>query len=170
MAKTKDQKQQIIKSLSEVLKKSGIVFFNYTGLTVKDFEELRSQALKQGSSIMVSKKTLLQKVLKESKVNGASEQHFDGEVAIISSEKDETGPARILAQFQKKHEQIKILNGIFERGFIDSSKVCVLSSLPGRKELYGQIAGSLNAPISNFASLGQRLLFQFIRTVEAIHH
>ena len=63
---------------------------------------------------------------------------------------DEIAPARIANQFAKTQENLKILGGIFEKRFIDKTKVLELANIPSRNELLGRLVGSIYSPVSSF--------------------
>jgi len=73
-----------------------------------------------------------------------------GQLALVFGIEDEIAPARISNQFAKAHENFKILGGIFEKRFIDKTKVLELASIPPRNELLGRLVGSIYSPVSSF--------------------
>ena len=153
MAKTKQQKEQTLSVLTNSLKNAkAAVFTNFQGLKVSESEELRDICRKQNITYVASKKTLLKKALNDAGYE-IDARSFQGGVATIFGLEDEVAPAQIIANFAKKHNVVRIFGGILEGKFIESSKVEMLSKLPSKQQLLGQLVGTLNAPISGFVNV-----------------
>ena len=84
MAKTKEQKKEILQKLNEKIKKAkSVVFAEFNGLGVKDNEELRIKLKQENSEYYVAKKTLLNIAFKEEKIKELDVEKFNGRVATI---------------------------------------------------------------------------------------
>jgi len=155
MAKTKEQKKEILKNLTEKIENSrSIVFVKFDALGVKENDELRRKLKEESSEYYVAKKTLLDIVFKNKKNNDFQVKDFKGKVAVVFGYKDEVAPAKIINEFKKTSEdKIEFIGGLLEGKFMSSGEVSDLALLPGKQELYARLAGSLNAPISKFASV-----------------
>ncbi len=154
MAKTKEQKKEILQKLNEKIKKAkSVVFAEFNGLGVKDNEELRIKLKQENSEYYVAKKTLLNIAFKEEKIQELDVEKFNGRVATIFGYEDEVAPAKIVDEFKKTHkEQINFIGGVLENNFLSAEKIQELAKLPSKQELYAKIVGSLNAPISGFVN------------------
>ncbi|MBU0671180.1 50S ribosomal protein L10 [Patescibacteria group bacterium] len=168
MAKTRKQKEEVVETLVQDLKESkGIVFSTYMGLSVLDFEDLRSKLREEGAKINVTKKTLLKIALKNAGYENANTDEYDSGVAVAVAD-DEVLAAKILADFSKAHENVKFFGGILEGEYIDASKVSELSKIPSKDELYAKIVGSINAPISGFVNVMAGNLRNLVGVLNAI--
>jgi len=156
MPKTKEQKKKIVEELKEkIAKAKSIVFAKYSGLGVKDNEELRLKLRQEDNEYYVAKKTLFDLAFKDKAVAGLDVKKFVGQVAAIFGYGDEVSPARIVGQFKKdkdKENKIEFIGGILENKYIDDLVVANLAKLPSRKELYAKIVGSINAPVSGLVN------------------
>lgn len=153
MAKTRVQKEVKVQQLTDNVKNAkAAVFANFQGLTVSQTEELRAQCRENNIVITASKKTLLKRALSEGGFD-IDTKSFTGGVAAAFGMDDQVAPAKIIATFAKKHELVTIFGGILEGKFIDASKVKELSQLPSREQLYAQLVGTINAPISGFVTV-----------------
>lgn len=169
MAKSKNQKEAILAKLKEKLTSmKSVVFANFSGIGVKDIESLRKKCREEGSEYLVAKKTLLKKALLDNGYEYFADQEFAGEVAAIFGDKDEVVPARLVSEFAKNHEQMKILAGILEGKIIDENKVDALSKLPGRDELIAKVVGSIAAPLSGMVNVLQGNLRNFVYVLGTI--
>jgi len=153
MAKTKVQKEEKVHMLTENLKQAkAAVFANFQGLTVAETEELRANCRKQGIVVTASKKTILKRALQEAGMDVDTKAYAGGVVSIFGTG-DEVVPAQIIATFAKTHDVMSIFGGILEGKYIDAAKVTELSKLPSKEQLYAQLVGTLNAPISGFVNV-----------------
>ena len=155
MPKNKIQKQEILRNLSEKIKKSkSVVFVGFNALTVKDNETLRAQLRKENSEYYVAKKTLMNIAFKD-QIADLNVREMDGKLAVIFSYEDEVAPAKILGNFRKdkeREDRIFFLGGILENKLITKDEVEALAKLPSKQELYGRLVGSLDSPVSGFVN------------------
>lgn len=170
MPKTKLQKQEILRDLSEKIKKAkSVVFAKFGNLTVKENEELRSALKKENSEYYVAKKTLMDISFKDSKIEGLNIKEMDGRVAVIFGYEDEVAPARIIDEFQKTHEdKIEFSAAILENKLLGAEEVTALAKLPSKQELYAKIVGSINAPVFGFVNVLAGNLRGLVNVLKAI--
>lgn len=170
MPKTKEQKRTILKQLNDkIAKAKSIIFTKYSGLTVKENEELRSKLRQENNEYYVAKKTLFALALKD--ISGLDVKKFAGQVAAIFSYSDEISPAKIVGQFKKDKEKegkIEFIGGVLENKYIGFDQVAHLASLPSKRELYGQIVGSINAPVAGLVNALAGNFKNFIYALSAI--
>jgi len=157
MPKNKQQKEEILKILKEKISQAkSVVFAGFNALGVKDNENLRAKLRAENSEYYVTKKTLLEKAFKDSKIEDLKTREYEGKVAAIFSYEDEVASAKILGEFRKdkeKQDKIFFLGGILENKLLSKDQVEALSLLPSKQELYAKMVGSLNAPISGFVNV-----------------
>lgn len=117
MPKSKIQKQEIMRNLTERIKKSkSIVFAGFNALGVHDNEALRLTLRKEHGEYYVAKKTLLERALKEQGIENLDTKSLDGKLAVIFSYEDEVSPAKAVDAFRKdKEDKIYFLGGYFRR-------------------------------------------------------
>jgi large subunit ribosomal protein L10 len=152
MAKTRQQKEETLVDLTAAFMSSkSAVLVNYQGLKVKEAEELRRKAEKEGVNYIVAKKTLLTKALKaagtEYDVNA-----LNGMIGVATAA-DEVAAARLLSEFGKAHESMKILSAVVDGKIVNAAAVAALASLPSRQVLLAQVVGTINAPVSGFVNV-----------------
>lgn len=154
MAKTKDQKKEILENLTEKIKRAkSIIFASFNRLGVKENEELRKRLKDEKGEYYVVKKTLLDLAFKESQIKDLHVKDFDGQIAAIFGFGDEVMPAKIVDQFKKDHkEKIEFVGGILENKFMSIAEVQTLAKLPSKQGLFAKIVGSINAPISGLVN------------------
>ena len=150
MPQTKQQKQKIIEELKEKIdKQKVVVFFDFTGLKVKSLSDLRKKLKKENSELKVAKKTLMAIAFRGMGESVAENiKKLTGEVASVFGYKDGILPAKIVYQFSKENEKLKILGGFFENKFREAEEIIVLAQLPSREELLAKLVGTISAPMS----------------------
>jgi len=167
MPKSKQQKQETIQDLTSGLKTAkGVVFANFQGLTVAKSEELRKNARAEGITMLAAKKTLVKRALDEAGFSGIDTAPFQGGVATFIGS-DEVTPAKIVSLFAKKNELVTIFGGIMDGKFIDASMVKSLAALPSKQELLTKLVGSMNAPISGFATVSAGVIRSLYNVLNA---
>jgi large subunit ribosomal protein L10 len=151
--KTLQQKQEIVKKLSEKVKASkAIVFADYRGLTVEQDTELRNALRKAQVEYRVVKNTLTRFAAKENGLEGL-DSYLNGPTAMAVSETDPVAPAKVLAEYAKKFEKLELKVGVVEGKIIDVNGIKALAELPSREVLIAKVLGSFNAPISGFVNV-----------------
>jgi len=169
MAKTKQQKKETLEHLQGNLKNSSaLVFCDYKGLNVVDVSELRRLCREKGVNYFVAKKTLLKLALEKTGIADVDPTQMEGNLAIAFSKSDEVSAAKILNDFSKKHEQLKILGGVLENHFIDINEVKNLAQLPSKEELLAKLVGSLNSPVSGFVNVLAGNLRNLVNVLNAV--
>lgn len=155
MALTRQQKEKIIDKLkNDIAKQKAMFFVDFKGLKVKDLFKLREKLKEVGSQLFVTKKTLMGLVFKENNLD-IDREKLNGQVAIVFGFKNEISPAKVIFQFSKEYNDLKILGGYFEGKFRGVDDVVALAKLPDREEILGQLVGVIAAPISSFMSVLQ---------------
>jgi large subunit ribosomal protein L10 len=155
MALTKLKKQKIIEELSEKVNKQKVmVFFDFTGLPVKDLSVLRKKMKAVNSELKVAKKTLLGLVLKKAGIN-LDVKNLRGEIAVVFGYQDELAPVKVGYQFSQENPNLKILTGFFEGQVKNKEEIILLAQLPGRQELLGKLINSINSPLYQLVNVLQ---------------
>lgn len=170
MPKSKIQKNEIMRNLTERIKKSkSIVFAGFNALGVKDNEALRAKLRAEHGEYYVAKKTLLERALKEQGIENLDTKTLTGKLAVIFSYEDEVAPAKAVDAFRKdKEDKIFFLGGILEGKLLSKTEVEALAKLPSKQELLSRLVGTLNAPVSGFVNVLAGNLRGLVTVLKAI--
>jgi large subunit ribosomal protein L10 len=158
---TRQEKQQEIDALHEkVARANALLAVDYRGLTVAELTDLRSKLRKSAAGpfeYRVTKNTLLKRALE-----GTASQAFGGlcvgPTALGIAYEEPNALAKILVDYAKQNEKLKIRGGVLEGELLDAAGVERLAKLPGKQELRGMLAGTLQAPLRNLAGTVYALL------------
>ncbi len=168
MALTKTQKQRILEGLREKFEKQkSTIFADFTGLKVKDLTALRKKMKEKGCELKVAKKTLISLALKEKEIK-IDPKTLEGEIALGFSYKDEISPFKILYDFSKEHENLKILGGLVDKEFYEKERAIALAQLPTYQELLARFIGSIRAPILGMVNVLKGNLRSLVLVLSAI--
>ncbi|MFH1523047.1 MAG: 50S ribosomal protein L10 [Patescibacteria group bacterium] len=170
MAKTKEQKEEILRNLKDKIEKSkSVVFTKFDGLEVKDNENLRKELKNENSEYYVAKKTLLNLAFKDSKYDNINIKDLEGKIATVFGYEDEVAPAKIVNKYKKElNNAIDFIGGILENKYISAEKVNELAKLPSKQELYARVVGSINAPVSGFVNALAGNIRNLVNVLKAI--
>lgn len=152
MAKTKAQKESQLSELRSLVGGKAVVFTAYRGVTVKDLEALRQALRAIGGTYRVTKNSLLRKALAERGIDVPVEI-LDVQLGVAVSASNEVEPNRVVVEFQKTHETLGILGAIVDGTFVDVAGVKALAALPSREQLYGQLVGTIAAPLTGLVNV-----------------
>lgn len=150
-AKVIQAKQDAVDVVTGKLQNSvSTVVADYRGLNVAQVTELRKQLREAGVEFQVLKNTLLRRATAASELTDL-DAVLTGPTAIAFSETDAVVAARILNDFAKKNEALKLKGGVVEGRVIDADQIKALAELPSREGLLSMLLSVLQAPVRNFA-------------------
>jgi len=150
----RSDKNKFVQNLKEELKdSSSVIVAHYAGLSVKETDKLRKALRSNGAKFKITKNRLTKIALTETQFESISDL-FNGPTAIAYSN-DPIAPSKISVDFEKKHENFKIVGGSFEGEKIDLSKIYFLATLPSLDEVRGQLIGLISTPARTIASILQ---------------
>ena len=138
------QKEELVKSLHKTfLNSQSIIVTHINGLTVSETTNLRSTMRNSNCKFKVTKNKIVKLALKNTKFEHL-DNLFSGPTAIGSSE-DAIAPAKVLVDFTKDSEKIKIIGGGFETKSLSIDEITNLASLPSLDEVRSKLIGLLMA-------------------------
>jgi large subunit ribosomal protein L10 len=145
-----EKKQKKVEEFKEIIKKDGVYFFDYRGLTVPQFEELRNKIREHNGSCMVLKNSIVAKGFAEENIEIIDDNLLIGPNAIAYVDKEFVEVAKVLADFAKEKDAVEIKAGFVEGKYVDKQKLLEISRLPGRDQLVAQLVMTIAMPIKKF--------------------
>jgi large subunit ribosomal protein L10 len=153
LSANKDAKAEVIANIRGKLERAnGVVLVEYAGMNVLEVTDLRNQFRKAGVEYRVLKNTLVSRAAGELKIEGL-EPFLKGTTALAFGYEDPTSPAKVLAEYNKKAGKLKIKCGLMSGKLVKAGEVEDLAKIPAKEVLVAKMLGTMNAPITNFASV-----------------
>ena len=163
--KRSEKKEFVQKLKDEIDTSSSVIVAHYSGLTVEDSDQLRSEMRSNGAKFKVTKNRLTKLALEQTQFKDLADL-FTGPTAIAFSD-DPVAPAKVAVSFEKKLDKFKIIGGGYDGERIDLVKINFLATLPSMDELRGKIIGLISAPAQKIASVVKEPAGQLARLVSA---
>lgn len=164
MAVTKERKKEIVATYQDWLGNSQAVFLaEYTGLTMKDLDSLRSKVREIGGEFHVIKNTLGKIAFEESGYD-VPDDLFLGSTAAGFAFEDAPAMAKALNEFSKSAGALKIKGGYLEQSLVTAEEIKALAELPPLPVVRAMLLGTIMAPASQLA----RTLAEPARQVAAV--
>lgn len=169
MPLTKEQKTGILESMiSDMKDAKSVVFADFQGVSVKEFQDLRAKLREAGVKFKVAKKTLIRLAAKDQGFEEVPAEVLEGPVGAAFSMEDEVIAAKLLHNFGKKNDNLKLRGAIFEGRILSVAETKELAQIPGKDELISKFIYLVKSPISGFHGVLNNTLAGFVRVLDAI--
>jgi large subunit ribosomal protein L10 len=169
---TREEKQVQIDALHEKFARANaILAFDYRGLTVAESNELRAAMRKAGPDQFeyhVVKNTLVKRAV-EGTASVPLSKYCVGPTAVGICYEEPGTLAKILVEYAKKYDKVQLRGGVIDGEGVDARGIEALSKLPGKHELRGMLAGTLQAPLRNVAGTMYALLGHLRNALDQRH-
>lgn len=152
MGRNRESKEQVVAELKESLKETQLaVVINYQGLSVAEITDLRNRLRPLGGSCKVTKNTLM-RIAVDGDANWQPMQEFlQDSSAFLFVGEDIGSSIKAYKEFQKVSKKTELRGGVMEGRALSKAQVEALGDLPTKDQLYGQIAGAINALATKLA-------------------
>jgi len=145
------EKQEAVAVIAaKIAASSSTVVADYRGLNVAQVTELRKQLREAGIEFQVLKNSLVRRATEGTdyvELNNI----LTGPTAIAFGKEDAVAPAKILNDFAKKNDALKLKGGVVEGKVVSQEEIKALAELPSREGLLSMLLSVLQAPVRNFA-------------------
>ncbi len=164
----KEEKAAVVSQLKEAFSNYQVMILtDYRGLDVESMNALRKQLRENAVVFRVVKNTLLRIASKETEIEKIQEL-FTGPTAIAISTKDPVAPAKVLKEFAKEHDALKIKGGILSGKPLSVSDVEYLANLPDRDILLAQLFSVMNAPQAGLVNVLTGVIRGLLNVLHAV--
>ncbi len=148
MAITKQRKDELLAQYKEWLEKSqAVILVEYTGITMKQLDNVRSKVRESGGEFHVLKNTLARRVFAEQNIQ-VPEGYLLNSTAVSFAFSDPAATAKLLAEATKGVEAVKVKGGFLGKQALSAAQVKALAELPPLPVVQAQLLGVLQAPAS----------------------
>jgi large subunit ribosomal protein L10 len=146
LAITREKKEELVKEYQEIIERSrGLIMTGYTGLTVRDTEELRNKIREVGGEFHIVKNSLVELALEQAGVP-VPEGSLEGTTAIGFADQDIPTVAKAMVDLAKDKKVLQIKAGIIEGNVYEPGRIEHLADLPPLPVVQAQLLGLLQAP------------------------
>jgi len=140
----KQTKKTYIEEMKKIFSSNeAVMIAHYQGLNVIQLDSLRKELRENGILFKITKNRITKLAVKETPLKDL-EVFFSGPTAAAISS-DPFMTARILSNFAKKNDKLKIVAGFMDGKVINQAEVAKIASLPTLQEARANIVGILNA-------------------------
>lgn len=151
MAISRAKKEKILKNIIEKLKKAKLfILLDYSGATVSEIQNLKKRLKEKNVEYFVARKTLIQKALREVKINDLNLRELKKPVSLVLTDKKDPAAAKVIKDFQRETRKTEFLKGFLEGEVLEKNDLVMLASISSREELLAKLIGSIASPVSGF--------------------
>lgn len=146
MAVSKARKNEVLATYSEWLKKSeAVILVEYTGVTMKNMDNIRAKIREAGGEFHVLKNTLARRAFAD---NGMDfpQDYLINSTAVSFAFTDPASTAKALSDATKGIEFIKVKGGFMDGQVLNADQVKALANMPPLPVVRAQLLGVLQAP------------------------
>jgi len=148
LAITKQRKDELVEKYIEWLDRSQALFITqYSGLSMKQLDDLRSKVREAGGEFHVVKNTLGRKAFEKAGLQ-IPEKQLEGSTAVVFAFRSAPDMAKVISEYARTSEFVKVKGGYLERRLIRAEDVQSLAELPPLPVMRAQLLGVLSAPAS----------------------
>ena len=162
------QKTQTVQDLEkETREVSGLIITSFKALKTVEFNEMRAKLRPSKSEYRVVKNSLTKIALKNAGMGDLADK-LEGPTAIVLERGDAIAAMKIVFDFAKTHENLKIKGGFFDGKVVTDKELKAIASLPSRNVLLAQLLGTLQAPMVNLVSVLQAPMRDLVGVLDQI--
>lgn len=167
MAISRERKEELVEQYVDLLNQSRAIFIaEYSGVTVSQLENLRSEVRNVDGAFHVTKNSLLRLALEKSGQEIPDELLL-GQIAAGFALGELPAMAKTLVKFADDSDKFSLRGGLMDGTVLTADAIEAMAKLPSLDELRAQIIGLINAPAQNVTSTVANGVRQLINVVNA---
>jgi large subunit ribosomal protein L10 len=148
LAISRKRKEELVNQYQTWLDKSqGVFLTEYTGLSMKGVDDLRAKLREVGGEFHIVKNTLGEVAFKSAGLK-LPDEFMRGSSAVVFAFRDAPETAKVLTEFARTSEFVKLKGGYLDRNPITAAEVKSLAELPPLPVMRAQLLGVISAPAS----------------------
>ncbi len=152
MGKSLAEKQALVAELKDLLTEAQLTFvIDYKSLTVAEISDLRNRLRPVGASCKIAKNTLMHIAVDGDETWQPIQTLLNDSSAFLMTGEDIASAVKAYKEFRKATKKTELRGGVMEGKALTSEQVEALGDLPTKDQLYGQIAGAINALTTKIA-------------------
>lgn len=168
MALRLEDKKALVAEVNAVaVEAHSAVVAEYRGLSAEQLTELRAKARQGGTFLKVVKNSLAKRAVEGTDFECMNDA-FVGPVILGFSMEDPGAAARVIKDFSKENEALKVTAVSVSGQLLPASDIERLSKLPTRDQALAMLMGVMQAPIGKFVRTVNEPVAQAARVVAAV--
>ena len=165
----REEKINKVDELKEIFKKSyGLIFTDHSGLKAGEAVAVRDRLVEANAYLKIIKNTLAVIAAKDVFKDLNLEDVLKGPTSIVVSGEDIISTAKIIEEFSKELDALKIKAGIFEKRLLSAEEVDKFASLPPREVLLTNLVISIKSPMIKLVNVLGALPRDLVSVLNAI--
>jgi len=146
LAISKERKDKVLTQYTDWLKQSqAVVLVEYTGVKVKDLDNIRAKIRESGGEFHIVKNTLVRRAFADNGMDLPMD-YLVKSTAISFAFTDPASTAKALSDATKGNEFVKVKGGFMGSQLLNAAQVKALSEMPPLPVVRAQLLGVLQAP------------------------
>jgi large subunit ribosomal protein L10 len=156
------------KRIKDSLKDSSALFIvKYSGVKSPDMSSLRQSLKTTGARLFVVKNSVARRAFKSSGIDSLI-KNVEGNCGLIFAKDEPVAPSKVLCNFSKDHEALKLEGGFIADKIIEKKDIESMAKLPSKEVLRAQVVMALNSPISGLVITLNQVLAKFVICLDQI--
>lgn len=144
-----------------------VLVIKYSGLSSPDLTTLRSSLKNSRAELFVVKNTIAKRALKNSQLAPLIKT-IEGPCGLVFIKDEPVDPSRILLNFSREHEELKVEGGFLDNQPLDKKDIETIAKIPSKKVLQLQVLVALNSPIVRCVYVLKNTLTKLVICLERI--
>jgi large subunit ribosomal protein L10 len=165
----RSEKEQAVHDIRERFSRmTSAVFLDFAGMTVEEVNQLRGVFREKGIDYRVVKNTLVRKAIGDAPYAAGLRETLRGVTGIAWSYEEPSAAARVVKNFVKDNEKLKVKAGLLEGQVLDAKAVeNQLATLPSKDEARSMLLATMMAPAQRFVMLLNAPAREFVGVLAA---
>jgi large subunit ribosomal protein L10 len=165
----RDTKEQFVEQMRADLERAqGVLFVDYTGLTVEEANSFRRKLGEQSIGYQVVKNTLMTRAMEGTPYADASKLLKGSPTGVILGFEDPVEPAKATVDFIKECKHLRIKGGIVDQQTLPAESAEALSKMPSRAEAQAAVVALALSPAGRLISQIKNPAGRIVGAVEAL--
>jgi large subunit ribosomal protein L10 len=146
LAITKERKEEVLSQYADWMKRSqAVILVEYTGVRMKDLDNIRAKVRESGGEFHVVKNTLVRRAFTDMGMQFPSD-YLVKSTAVCFAFTDPASTAKALTDATKGSEFVKPKGGFMSGQTLNAAQVKALADMPPLPVVRAQLLGILQAP------------------------
>ena len=163
------QKKAVLEDVkTDIGRAAGVLFVDFTGLTVEEADDFRGKLRAEGIRYSVVKNTLIKKAVADTDYENAADLVFGSPTGVVMGFDDPVASAKLLFDYSEECDHIRIKGGILDNKAITTQEAEALSKMPSKAEIQGSLVTLALSPGRQLAGQIRNPAGRIVGAVEAL--